>query len=145
MNLSFAMLASSADITNEGNLWIAGADFDMLSCQGIPESGTPLLIQASVIAKFVVSPEELQNDHHVAISVTKPNGERLDLQGPYPLTVGPNRLDRSKSSSSAIVARLFLALDTLGEYTFHIIADDVEVKTLPLTIVAGQPNITTNN
>jgi len=141
MQLSFAMLANSADIGREGNLWIAGADFDSVFCQGVPVVGAPVLIQAALVAKFVISPGELQAEHSFALAFTKPDGERIDLQGPRPLAVVANQLEPAKGSFSTVIARLFIACESLGDYQFHIIGDGEEVKTLALTLRTGQPNI----
>ncbi len=133
MELSFAFLALHADYTDGKALWVAGADFDRMAVLGVPP-----VAQFSLVVKFRVPPADAITQHVMRIDITGPSGERKPLNENEPIPTKANEQFPNRDTSSVAILRLGLGFSTAGEYAFHIMLDEKEIKSIPLLIELPQ-------
>ena len=133
MELSFAFLALHADYTDDKSLWVAGADFDRMAVLGVPP-----VAQFSLVVKFRVPPEDANIPHVMRIDVTGPNGERKPLNSNEPIPTKKNEQYPDRNTSAVAILRVGMAFNNPGEYSFHIVLDEKDIKSIPLLIELPQ-------
>ena len=132
MELSFAFLALYADYTDDKSLWVAGADFERLAI-GVP-AGITAIAQFSLVAKFRVSPAESAVPHFMRIECAGPTGQRVSLNQNEQIPTKANEQYPDRSSGAVVIAKIGMGFKSPGEYTFYLVVDDKEVKSIPLMV-----------
>lgn len=131
MKLMYALLASGAEFTPDGRLWVLGGDIDMFYTQDTPA----ILPTLTLALKLLVLPRECGIEHQLRIRLT--NANNVSIRPDTSLAFTP--YIRPEYPHRAIGVGLSFAFqqvqfEHLGEYTFHILIDSVELGTLSLTI-----------
>lgn len=128
MNVDYAFLANSAEISADGRLFVMGADFTELYGQ------YPLVVPAmSLIVKINCSPEEVGTTYHFSAEFRKPDGERMDhpvikLDFVPPAITLPSR----KGTLTFVLGLYGVVFPVAGTYTVHVLIDDDEKKAFHL-------------
>jgi hypothetical protein len=126
MKLSFAFLATSADHTADGRLWIAGADFD-----GIDTPSLPTGVQLVMVAKIGFDPGEADK-HELSVAVIDPLGEARTLSE----TAAAISLvgDPSETRFAKALVQIGVSLENFGKHFFRLSVDGHEIAELPLNV-----------
>jgi len=127
MELTYAFLANSAEMSSDGKLYLMGADFNRLL-------GTyPLTLQSmSLIVKMVFPPEECNREYHFSAEFIAPDGSRLE---PYfERNISPSVPDEPDRKSSLIILLAIngMTFPTAGTYDVRVLLDGEEKKNLRL-------------
>jgi len=126
MKLDYAFLATAADQTPDGRLWIAGADFEALGATAVPVHA-----QFVLIAKIAFEPDEAV-DHVLSLSVTGSTGETNILTEAIKNVVLAG--DKSNTRFAKTIVTLSMTFENFGRYLFHLGVDGREITAVPLDI-----------
>jgi hypothetical protein len=130
MELSFAFLAKMADHLADGQLLLIGPDFDAVAC-----SQFPVQIPISIAIKLFAEPREINKPHTLRIELTKPDGSRGIIGIESEIATRVNEFDPTRRSGASIVVNMLgMVFESAGDYLFHVIVDDREVKSLSLSL-----------
>jgi len=130
MQIEYAFFALGAEVTSNNKLFVFAGDFDSLQCSELPGVIPPI----SLVIKLSVAPEEAQSTHTIRIEISHPNGVRFRPNENQAISTIPNQIDPRRASGSRVIMQMALAFEVAGQYGFHIIVDDQELKRLPLYI-----------
>lgn len=132
MKLVYALLASGAEFTPDGRLWVLGGDIDVLYVQDTPAI-QPVL---TLVAKLLVPPTECETEHRLRIELTDPDNVRIrpDAELMFAPHIQPEYPDHAVGIGLSFVFQ-HLQFEQPGDHIFQIFVDDVELGTLPLTIM----------
>ena len=134
MRLEFAFLANSADLLQDNRLFAVGIGIDGLLCSGFP-------INTPIYAALKISYEVVEfGNHLIAVELTKPDGIREPVSD-HTIEANPNKLNPNKVSVTVILA-INAHFETAGMYTFHILIDGKEEKSLSLDTKLITPELT---
>jgi hypothetical protein len=129
MELKFAFLCDSADMTAAGNLFAVGIDFDQILVEAVPAIGN-----ISVVAKVTADPNEVSDSHTISISLTKPGQDRKEIVGQAPIQLSKNKIHPDRPSNAVVMIKVAVAFEALGDYVWHIALNGEEVKSLSLEV-----------
>ncbi len=132
MQLAYAFLARSAEVTTDGTLQVLGGDFDVLQVESFPAKIPPFVL----VAKFACPISEYGTEHVVSIDMTDPSGERVELMPPNKLNLSPMARDRDFGAS--LLVHVAAQFEEPGKYTYHILADEKEIKAIPLYLAVAE-------
>ena len=135
MELAFAFFAYAAQTSEDGQLHIIGGNFDAIGGTSLPANLPPF----TLVVKFDVDPEDAGRDHNISIDLTRPVSGRVQLQAPFPIKTMVHPRHPRRKTSATIVVHLMLHVESEGEYLFHIMLDNREVKALPLYVEVQPP------
>ena len=128
MKLDFAFLAQYADFVTDGKLAIFGAGIDGVQTSAIPFQSYSM----SLVVKFLVDPEDEDRPHLYRIEITTPAGERK-LVTENQVNVQRDETGVAQRGSNLIV-NLNIHYSAAGLYYLHIVLDDADVKSLPISV-----------
>lgn len=126
MELDYAFLADRAERLADGRLFVYGGDVDVISSTG------PVAFSCALAARFLVSPDEVDQQHTFALEISKPDGKRDELCPTGTLNTSRNSVDANEPSGAGLVVKMTLGFSVEGKYVIHVIADGKEVKSLPI-------------
>ena len=129
MRIAYTFLATGAEFTSDGRLWVLGGDIDSIGASSFPVSQPGLCL----VIKFLFSPDEVGQSHTLQVDVIRPNGERLgpSAQGEFKAQGRADGLTR-ESGVGAVVHMSQVPFQESGEHTIHISVDGQWRETLAL-------------
>lgn len=128
MNISFALFADAANISQEGKLNIMGI-FDAVHVAQLPS----LHPRATLVIRLKATPSD-QGKHQMVMNWTNPRGTEL-WRSEAELEIGPTP-PNSTDVDMPIIIQIDLPLDMLGEYRMNVAVDD-RIRTAAVLHVRG--------
>jgi len=131
MQISFALFADAANLSQEGKLNILGV-FDAVQVGSMPTMHP----RATLVMRLKGSAADA-GSHTVGLRWLNPNGEELwSSLGQLEIAVPPNGVTEM---DLPLIASIDLPLDLAGAYTMHVALDDNLFHQLRLQVRAGAP------
>lgn len=130
MQLQYAFLADLVQV-NQGKLYVLGGDIDRLSVQEFPCN--PRL---SLVQKFMLEPGELDRPHTFTVTVMDEDGKKV-FAADQEIKVERNAQNESWRHQGFLLPAEFIGaikFEKPGDYSFEILVDKINVKSLPLHI-----------
>jgi len=137
MRLAYSFLANAAEFTGtDGRLWVLGGDFDTITATETPAMH-PVM---TLVVKLLVQPTECQREHRLRIELIDSDGVQVhpEIGGPFTPIASPEYPHRPVGVGMALTY-LQLRFPRYGDYSFHILIDDLELGVLPLHLVPPVP------
>lgn len=134
MRLTYAFLATAAEISPDGKFYVLGGDFDTLQAARLP------LVQPviAVVLRFAVAPEESRVERQMHLSLHRPDGELIGEATEFPIIPTPISTQPTREAGLCVVVNLLTTtFSDLGTYSVRISVDGQEVGNLPLHIEAS--------
>lgn len=133
MRLAYSFLATSAEFTpHDGRVWVLGGDFDTITAAETPATHPSM----ALVVKLIVQPTECQREHRLRIELIDSDGVQVhpEIMGAFTPVVRQDFPHRPVGVGMALTFQQ-LRLPQYGDYSFHILVDDLELGTLPLYLV----------
>lgn len=127
------MFATAAEYTPDGRLYLLGGDIDTLNAASLPVV-SPFL---ALVVKFCYDPSDPPQQRMMRLVPLDPEGQLM--RPPLHMPLNPPRLGSPAPGSGVCLHMINTQFPVLGEYTFHIEVDGVELAKLPLRIRLVQP------
>lgn len=132
MRLDFAFLADAADSPPGGKLYILGAGFDTIHSRNFP----CIHSQISLVMRIILNPVEVEKPHKAAVQLIDADGKdiiskiEVNIVAPHPGSTPVREV------GLGIVNNLKdIKFERPGQYSFEILLDGVNVKSLSLSLV----------
>ncbi|MGD9697177.1 MAG: hypothetical protein AB7V42_16120 [Thermoleophilia bacterium] len=143
MKLDTFILADAADIGPSGKISMLGAGITRLNVEKVP---TVLPVLAVVARLRADSVEDLQDQHHVRLTITDPSGDEV-LNFPSQLRApasGPAPPEGEELYASMIAGFSPIRLGKEGVHLVEFFLDDELVRRLTLPVVVGPSDRSTS-
>ena len=131
MRLDYAFLADNIQIQS-GKLYVLGGDIDRIWAVEFPCSPRVALVQ-----KFVLDPGELDRPHKFTVVVMDADGRKIFVAD-QEVKVERNPQNESWREQGFLLPAEFigaLKFEKAGDYSFEILVDGTNLKSLPLHVI----------
>ncbi len=136
MQLEFAFLADSAQVSSDGKLFVLGGGIDRIFSQQFPTTHPYM----SLVLKIQLHSAECDREHGLEVELWDPDGNPIGGK-----VAGNFSTPRPPGGQPSFVQLVMNVLNTefrvAGDYAFQVVVDGQLLKTLPLHLeqIAGQP------
>lgn len=131
MELAYGILASAAEFTPEGKVYVLGGDFDIIHTDTVPVRQPAM----AVVVKLLVQPTECEREHQLRVDFIDQDGAKVHPEISLPFTphVRPGYPQRAVGVG-LVLNYQGLELSREGGYAFHIMVDGLEMGSIPLYV-----------
>ena len=132
MEVDFAFLADAAEVAN-GKLHLVGGAFDTIWAQQVPLNYPRL----SLAIRLFFSAAELDRKHKVEIRIVNDDGKTIQpaVGGELEVSKSPNLPKGWKQGFMTVMNFTNLSFPAFGDYSFELVIDNRNEKSIPLRIV----------
>lgn len=123
MELAFALLSSSAEMTSAGKLIIIEAGLELLNADAVRE--------VTLVAKFTFERSEIGTKHDCTIMLIEPDGTTLPVGSSFVLEVDG---DTNQDPSVLFVGKISINDPKIGRNRFELSIDGKPEKMIPISI-----------
>ena len=133
MELDYAFLADAAQ-AERGKLHVLGGDIDRIWSKNFPFRHPHI----TLIAKFILEPGELDRVHKLEIFLMDADGKKV-IAANAEISASRNLQNESWRRQGVLLPPLNIVnmqFDSAGEYSFELVVDGRNMKSLPLRIIS---------
>jgi hypothetical protein len=137
MRTDFAILCDTGHV-RDGLAYVIGGGIDRFYADELP-----IPLQASVVARVLVDPEDVGPDHELRVRLVQEEGDRTvsTIQGTFPIP--PPGKDMWQPGFATALRLDGIQLPAYGFYVLHLEVDEVQLKTFRFQ-VARPPALPAN-
>lgn len=129
MELEYAILADRADFTSDGALVLFGGDLDSIAVSEFPQ-----IVQATLVVRLLLDPEEEPTGHTFGLHCTDAHGKHTPIVENRPIRTGRNLDEPDQPSGTRLILGLTFVAAAAGLHVFHLLVDGCEVKRIRLRV-----------
>ncbi|HLQ34457.1 MAG TPA: hypothetical protein VK457_17370 [Chloroflexota bacterium] len=129
MQLAYAMTALAAEVTPDGKLWMLGGDFDTLTAQSFPVTHPAM----ALVVKLWAQLPECEREHQLTVELIDSDGREQIKRIEMPFRVAQPAPGR-RIGANLVLHLVGLQFPKPDDYAFHILVDDIEIGSVPLTV-----------
>ena len=127
MQLEYAFLADSAQVSSDGKMFVLGGGIDRIFSKQFPATHPYM----SLVVKIQLHPAECEREHGLEVELWDPDGKSIG--GKVAATFSAPRQPGGRPSYVQLVMNVLNAeFRVPGDYAFQIVADGQLLKTLPI-------------
>jgi hypothetical protein len=129
MQLEFAFLADSAQVSSDSKMFVLGGGIDRISSKQFPATHPYM----SLVVKIQLHPAECEREHGLEVDLWDPDGKSIGAKVTGKFSA--QRQAEGRSSYVQLVMNMIgVEFRVPGDYGFQILADGQLLKTLPLRL-----------
>ncbi len=129
MQLEYAFLADSAQVSSDGKLFVLGGGIDRIYSQQFPATHPYM----SLVVKIQLHPAECEREHGLEVELWDPDGNPIGGKVAGKFSAPRQPLGRP-SFVQLVMNVLNAEFRGAGDYAFQVVVDGQLLKTLPLTL-----------